>query len=187
MVRRTQPPSSTSQGSVLSSSAGGKSKSKSRAVLVGSTDPEMLWQHQKLLSLLNKTSTPLRWDRASLLNVQPLQSAVSSNRKKPSDFVESSSSDLPSFSSRSGFGMGFFARDSRGPSSGSLLILDGTLRSKREEEHHDFGHRSPVLALFCTLRKPIHGKNRQIGTLYKCHNHESRSPHPVLWQTVFFW
>lgn len=73
------------------------------------------------------------------------QLPVCSNSKTFSDFTETFSLDLPSFSSRSGFGAGFFVRDSRGPSSGSLLILDGTLRSKREEEHCDFGHRSPGL------------------------------------------
>lgn len=94
-------------------------------------------------------------------------SVFSSNQKKAFDFVETSPSDLPSFNSRSGFGMGFFARDSRGPSSGSLLILDGTLRSKREKKHHDFGHSSPVLriALFCALQKPIPEKKGQTGTL----------------------
>lgn len=101
---------------------------------------------------LKQNFNPLRQDWPSWLSCQPLQSVVSSNRKKPSDFVETCSSDLPSFNSRSGFGMGFFARDSRGPSSGSLLILDGTLRSKGEEEYHDFSQRYPVLGIvhFCT-------------------------------------
>lgn len=157
MVRRTQPPSSASQISALSSSARGKSRSKSRAVLVGSRDLEMLWQHQRLLRLLNKTSN-LSAGIGPHCSVADLCSpAVPSNRKKPSDFVGTSSTDLPSFNSRSGFGIGFFASDSRGPSSGSLLILDGTLRSKREEEHHDFGHRSPVLGIVMavTFWKPI--------------------------------
>lgn len=74
-----------------------------------------------------------------------------------SDFTDTFALDLPSFSSRSGFGAGFFVRDSRGPSSGSLLIPDGTLRSKREEEHCDFGHRSPGLGvmLLCIYCKPL--------------------------------
>lgn len=135
-------------------------------MLVGSTDLEMLWQPQRLLRLVNRTSI-LPGGIGPHCSAASLCSLQSSNRKKPLDFFEISSSDLPSFNSRSGFGMGFFARDSRGPSSGSLLILDGTLRSKTEEEHHDFGHRSPVLgtALFCTLWKPRVKKNGQTGIL----------------------
>lgn len=67
--------------------------------------------------------------------------------KRSTDFAETFLLDLPSFSSRSGFGVGFFVSDSRGPSSGSLLILDGTLGREREEEHCDFGRRSPGMGV----------------------------------------
>lgn len=171
MVRKTQPPSSTSQGSVLSSSAGGKNKSKGRAVPWDPQTQKCRGSLKTSLSLKQNLNSLKEW--LSLLSGQPLQSVVTSNRKKKSsDFVETSPSALPSFSSRSGFGMGVFVKDSRGPSSGSLLILDGTLRSKREDEHPDFGHKFLHLH-FCTLGKLIHKTPKQISTSYKCHNRTS--------------
>lgn len=92
------------------------------------------------------------------------QKSLATGKKNP-NFIETCLTALPSFSSRSGFGMGFFVRDSRGPSSGSLLMLDGTLRSKREKEHHDFCHKFFSLH-FCSLWKLTHKNPKQISTLY---------------------